>query len=212
MSGSSQRHGAAPRRGRQGSPAGSPHRPPCASSTVSPARTLPSFSRKSPAASLERRWGEGGGEQDDAEIGVVADGCRGRLDGCADARPDREHRPGDRRRRDARACSRNRRRSCAGRVAEAMHIAGLQRVELGQAGIMEGLGDLRCCEDAPHAPSWPRGARVRRPEARRRGRARRSDRRCASRVTRCKPCQAGMLFTSSTRSCPSRSCMISTPA
>ena len=37
----------------------------------------------------QRRRGEGGGEQDDAEIGVVADGGDGRRDACADAFPDR---------------------------------------------------------------------------------------------------------------------------
>ena len=32
----------------------------------------------------QRRRGEGGGEQDDAEIGVVADGGDGRRDACAE--------------------------------------------------------------------------------------------------------------------------------
>ena len=51
-------------------------------------------------------------------------------------------------------------------IAEAMHIAWLQRVELGKAGITKGLGNLRRCEDASsRALLAARQARLRRTEA-----------------------------------------------
>ena len=79
-----------------------------------------------------------------------------RRDACANACADRGAGLSERRRRDARACLEVG-DAHARVVAEAMHIAWLQRVELGEAGITKGLGNLRRCEARPHAPSWPRG-------------------------------------------------------
>jgi hypothetical protein len=38
-------------------------------------------------------------------------------------------------------------------IAEAMHVTRLQRIELGEAGIMKGSGNLFGCERPRHAPS-----------------------------------------------------------
>ena len=125
--------------------------------------------------------------------------------------PDRGAGLSERRRSDARACLEVG-DAHARVIAEAMHIAWLQCVELGKAGITKGLGNLRRCEARPHAPSWPRGrlASVGPRQASRKGATMESAMRV--RVTRCSPCQAGMLFTSSTRGAPLRSWMMSTPA
>ena len=141
----------------------------------------------------------------------MADGGDGRRDACANACADRGAFLSEGRRGDARACLEVG-DAHARVVAEAMHIARLQCVEIGEAGITKGLGNLRRCEGRPHAPSWPRNrlAFVGPRQASRKGATMESAMRV--RVTRCSPCQAGMLFTSSTRGAPSRSWMMSTPA
>ena len=127
-----------------------------------------------------------GAKQDDAEIGVLADGALRRLDGAANARSDGQRRRRKRGSRNARA------RFEIGDVharidtsivdtsivAEAMHIAWLQRIELRQAGIMEGLGNLLRRRGAGSSALSPLGTR--RPEHGIEKRGNDADRRCAS--------------------------------
>src|SRR5262249_25686007 len=170
-----------------------------------------------PVAPIQRRWMEGSGgkwstKQDDTEIGVVADDRHRRLHREANAYPDRDHRHGERRGRHARARFEIR-HAHAWIVGEAMHIARLQCIEFGQTGITKGLGNLLPCEGPCHAPSWSRSVldcSVHPKQTSRNGATMESAMRV--RVTRCNPCHAGMLFTSSTSGVPERSWMMSTPA
>ena len=120
-----------------------------------------------------------------------------------DARSHGMPRRGERRRRDPRASLEIGDAHADMVIAEAMHVARLQRIELGKAGIMKGSGNLLGCERPRHAPSWPRGAldcSVGPRQASRNGATIESAMRV--RVTRCSPCHAGIEFTSSTRGAP----------
>ena len=157
---------------------------------------------------LERRPGQRGREQDDAEIGVLSHGLPGRLDREPDALPHGKPGAPDERRRGLGAGREVRGRHAVA-VAEAVHIAGLQRIEFGKAGVEEGAGDRLGLERPGQAPSWP-SRRVPGSAASRKASTRWSE--MATRETRCNPFQAGIEFTSSTRKLPSRAWMMSTPA
>ena len=136
----------------------------------------------------------------------MTDSVDGRLDASSDARSHGKPRCGERRRRNPRARLEIGDAHANIVIAEAMHVAGLQRIELGEAGITKGSGNLFGCERPRHAPSWPRGAlacSVRPRQASRNGATIESAMRV--RVTRCNPCHAGIEFTSSTRGAPERS-------
>ncbi len=136
----------------------------------------------------------------------MTDGIDGRLDAPPDALSHRKPWCGERRRRDPRAYLEIGDARAHIVVAEAMHIARLQRIELGEAGVTKGSGNLFGCERPRHAPSWPRGTlacSVGPRQASRNGVTMESAMRV--RVTRCNPCHAGIEFTSSTRGAPERS-------
>src|SRR5271169_5014972 len=148
--------------------------------------------------------GEGRAEQDDPQIGIGADGGKGRLDRAQDACAD--------------ACSLRRQRSgcCLGAGDELvrrhamaggknMNIAGLRRVELGKARPLE-----RIC-DPLRAQSYAIASRGARP-ARAAVRASTKTDAMLMDVTFCSPDQAGMLLTSSTVGRWSAAYTISTPA
>ena len=92
---------------------------------------------------VERGGSKAGGKQNDAEIGVLADGVlssprRQRRMRTPTERPGRASTG----RRDTSACLEIGDAHARAIVAEAMHITWLQRIELRQAGVMEGLGNL----------------------------------------------------------------------
>ncbi len=142
-------------------------------------------------------------EQDNAKIGVPPDARPGCVDRPENAFADAGAGRRERSRRCARAVDEVLRlHAVAGR--EHMHIAGFWRAQFGFAGRDEGLRervwvDPRVSHARAMTPSPPKG-------------------RAASRsaiekgVTRCKPLQPAMLFTSSTKSAPPSPSIISTPA
>lgn len=92
------------------------------------------------ALSCQRRLGKRRCKQDDAEIGVVAYAASRRLDRKPDASSDGESGLANDRRRRFRAFL----EICDGHamaVAVPVHIARLQRIELGKAGLTEALRD-----------------------------------------------------------------------
>ena len=160
------------------------------------------------ALPLERRSGQGRCQQDDAEIGVLRHFALGRFDREPDAFPHGQTFAPDQRRGrlgagneliDGHAVA----------AAVAMHIAGLQRVEFGKAGVNEASGDRLGLERLGQAPSWP-SRRAPGSAASRKASTTWSEMR--TRETRCKPFQAGIELTSSTRKRPSGAWMMSTPA
>ena len=90
--------------------------------------------------SRQARLGQRRCEQDDAKVGVVADGASRRLDCKSDASSDGKCGLADDGRRRFRAFL----EICDGHamaVAVPVHIARLQRIELGKAGLTEALRD-----------------------------------------------------------------------
>ena len=79
-------------------------------------------------------------QQDDAEIGVLSHGQLGGLDGKPDALAYGKSFAPDQR-GGSLGAGREVDQGHAVTVAEAMHVAGLQRVEFGKAGVKEASGD-----------------------------------------------------------------------
>ena len=159
-------------------------------------------------ARRERRVGERCGEQHDAEIGVLPDGLPRRLDRAPDALAHRKPRLPH----DGRGGFGARHEVVDGHVVargEAMHVAGLQRIELGKAGVKEAPGDLFGLGRPSQVPSWP-SRRAGGSAASRNASTRWSEMRMW--LTSCNPFQAGIELTSSTKNRPSRAWMISIPA
>jgi hypothetical protein len=88
------------------------------------------------AATIESRYRQRRSQEDDTEIGVLPDGDPRRLHGTPNAGANGQPSfPDDR--CDRRGALLEVGNAHAVAVAEAVHIAGLQRIELGKAGIME---------------------------------------------------------------------------
>ena len=140
------------------------------------------------------RGGERRAQQDDAEIGIGADRGQRRFDGVENALPIRAPEC-DSGRRPPRRSGRSRMPSCRA-LGEDVNVAGLRSVELVATGRRERGGDRLRRHGHACAPgrAWAASAAMRSPA--RIGAMR-------SRVTFCRPDQAGMLLTSSTVGRPS---------
>src|SRR6185312_1789124 len=143
-------------------------------------------------------------EKDDSEIGVLTDRLKGRLDRGADA--DSDPRAPGRNPSGARFRAANEvgnLHAVAGR--EPMHVAGLQRVELGEARLDIGRRDAAVVT----------AHRARRFRAQRESSSISAEAIASAMLrllTLCRPLHAGMLLTSSTVGAPSAPTITSTPA